>query len=101
MNEAYRYLTVRCVGGLLDAYEQNGVQVVPELDNTNLVVVSKHTEHYKAVVSVEHNWRSVCTRFSEIAQSMPFFIVEVAPETSVKVGEVIAAETVKMNRPRF
>lgn len=101
MGEAYRYLAVRCVGGLLDAYEEGGAKVVPEIDESQLVVLSKHTEHYKAVVSVEHNWRDVCTRFSEIAQSMPFFIVEVTPDTSVKVGEVISSKQVKMNRARF
>lgn len=100
MEQKYRYLAVRHTGGELDSYVENGQRIIPEVEEEKLVVLSKHEQYHNAVMSVERNWRDTCQKFLDIANGMPFFVVEINPEIQVKVGEVISSALTKdgMNR---
>lgn len=91
----YRFLAVRHVGGLVESYIENGKTITPTVDETKLVILSKHEEDYKALKSVEKNWKNYCGKFFGLTTSIPFFMVEIDPDFNVKIGDIICTTQTK------
>jgi hypothetical protein len=95
-----KYLAVRYAGGPMDNYEDNGVVVTPEIDESKLVVASFHDNYYKATASAERNWRDYGLNFMR-KDTVFFFVIEVDPALTVKPGMIIDVGLSRTSVPKM